>query len=130
MSSNTSWRNRYADQVILLGVVAGNAGWILDLAYSSNVYWGSNALRALSIVFQVIHPLFYLVVMYIKVSMYPINDKYTSRGELLQLSLPYALLQQFKVLGAATVFNEVVAEKFASEEQDFDFVSLGNCFEV
>lgn len=67
----------------MLGVLAGNAGWILDIAYSSNVYWGSGALRALSILFQVVHPLFYLVVMYIKAWMYPINDKYTSRGELL-----------------------------------------------
>ena len=127
---STYWRDRYADQIILLGVLAGNAGWILDIAYSSNVYWGSSVLRALSIIFQVVHPLFYLVVMYIKVWLYPINDKYTSRGELLQLSLPYVLLQQFKVLGAARVFNEVVAEKFASEEHDFDFVSLENCFEV
>lgn len=130
MSPNASLRNKYADQIILLGVIAGNAGWVLDMAYSSNVYWGSNALRALSVLFQVVHPLFYLVLMYIKVSMYPIYDKYTSRKELLGLSLPYALLQQFKVLSAAAVFNDVVAEKFASEEHDFDFVSLENCFEV
>ena len=43
--------------------------------------------------------------------------------------LPYAFMQQFKIMGSFESFNNIVAEKFANEP-DFEFVTLENSFKI
>ena len=129
MEQSQPFKSRFGDQLVIGGVVFGNLAWVLDLVYTSHSYWGSPALKGLSIAMMVVQPLFYVVKMHREVSKHKFQDKRTTRGELMSLCLPYAFLQHFRLLGGFRSFNEVIQEKFSNED-DFQFVSLENCFKL
>ena len=64
-----------------------------------------------------------MIIFYVKVKKHEIQDKHTQKKELLNLFLPYAFMQQFKIFGSFSSINNILADKFANEP-DFQFLTL------
>ena len=48
-----SCKSKFADILVIGGVILGNLAWLLDLMYTSQSYWGMHVLKILSILFMV-----------------------------------------------------------------------------
>jgi hypothetical protein len=100
-----------SDLLIWTGLILGILDWLTDMIYVSKVQFGSNGLRSACLTFVIIQPVWYFFMYVVYVSSHEELPSQERRKKIL-LAVPYALLQQLKLIGRFETSNNIIYDKF------------------
>mmetsp|Transcript_6184 Transcript_6184/g.10002 ORF Transcript_6184/g.10002 Transcript_6184/m.10002 type:complete len:117 (-) Transcript_6184:3000-3350(-) len=98
--------------VIMAGVVIGILDWITDILYLLNAEFFTSQLQFMCLIFVVIQPFWYNFLYFVYVGSHDAIETWSQRKSKLVYMVPYALLQQLKLLGGFEQTNVLIHDRF------------------
>lgn len=114
---------------LILGVLLGNAEWILCLVYLMTSEFASPATKTACMIFVLAQPVFYWFMYTLYIINHPDCRDHAERFKKLALGPLYAILQQTKLLSAVDPIYRKFEEWFEMREP-FHLLTVENCFKV
>jgi hypothetical protein len=118
-----------AQVIIWSGVILGILDWLSDLVYASTAEFATSGGKRACISFIIMQPLWYVFMFVVYVVSHEEIGLAKERCEKVLLSIPYAGLQWFKLMGSFEQFNEFIYEKFSRRDQ-FLLFNLENSYRI
>lgn len=118
-----------SEAVIWLGVLLGVLDWFTDGVYYAQAKFASDSLESACLTFIFFQPLWYIFMFIVYIASHEHIEDRGERGEKMCLAVPYAVLQQLKLLGSFDKTNMIIFGKFLRRDQ-FLLFNLENSYRV